>query len=47
MRRHCDVRLRKIGRDARTGRFISIAAAKRRPATTTIETIRLRRRRPR
>jgi len=30
---------RKIGRDARTGRFISVCKARRRPATTTIETI--------
>ena len=28
----------KIGRDARTGRFISLAEAKRRPRTTVVET---------
>ena len=26
-----------IGRDAKTGRLMSVAAAKRRPATTTVE----------
>ena len=30
---------RKIGRDARTGRFISVCEAKQRPRTTTVETI--------
>jgi hypothetical protein len=35
--------VRKIGRDARTGRFISVAEARRRPATTVIETIRAKR----
>ena len=30
---------RKVGRDARTGKFISIKEAKRRPSTTVIETI--------
>jgi len=29
----------KIGRDAKTGEFIKVAEANRRPATTTIETI--------
>jgi hypothetical protein len=31
---------RKIGRDARTGRIISVNEARRRPNTTTVETIR-------
>ncbi len=30
---------RKIGRDARTGRFISVCEAKQRRATTTVETM--------
>ena len=30
---------RKIGRDAKTGEFISVDEAKRRPNTTVIETI--------
>ncbi|WP_423456069.1 hypothetical protein [Ottowia sp. VDI28] len=30
----------KIGRDARTGEFIPVREAQRRPATTTVETIR-------
>lgn len=30
---------RKIGRDARNGQFISVKEAKRRPATTVVETI--------
>ena len=29
----------KIGRDARTGEFIPVKEAKRRPSTTVIETI--------
>lgn len=29
----------KVGRDAKTGEFISVEAAKRRPATSTVETI--------
>lgn len=29
----------KIGRDARTGKFIPVKVAIRRPATTTVETI--------
>lgn len=29
----------KIGRDARTGKFIPVKEAKRRPSTTTVETI--------
>lgn len=30
---------RKIGRDAKTGEFIPVKEAQRRPATTVIETI--------
>lgn len=30
----------KIGRDARTGQFIPVAEAIRRPSTTVVETIR-------
>ena len=30
---------RKIGRDAKTGEFIKVEEAKRRPSTTTVETI--------
>ncbi len=30
---------RKIGRDARTGEFIPLKEAKRRPSTTVVETI--------
>ena len=29
----------KIGRDAKTGRFIPVKTAERRPATTVVETI--------
>ena len=29
----------KIGRDAKTGQFITVKEAKRRPATTVVETI--------
>lgn len=29
----------KIGRDAKNGRFMTVAAAKKRPKTTVIETI--------
>lgn len=29
----------KIGRDAKTGKFITVAEAKRRPNTTVIETV--------
>ncbi|MFA4846504.1 MAG: hypothetical protein WC654_08200 [Patescibacteria group bacterium] len=29
----------KIGRDAKTGRFVSVEVAKKRPATTVVETI--------
>ena len=32
----------KIGRDATTGRFISVARARCRPRTTVVETIRYR-----
>ena len=31
---------RKIGRDAETGEFIPVAAAKRRPKTAIVETVR-------
>jgi hypothetical protein len=33
---------RKIGRDAKTGKFMSVEKAKRRPSTTVVETIRTR-----
>jgi len=29
----------QVGRDSKTGGFITVAAAKRRPNTTTVETI--------
>ena len=29
----------KVGRDAKTGQFITVREAERRPSTTTIETI--------
>ncbi len=29
----------KIGRDARTGQFVPVKEAQRRPSTTTVETI--------
>jgi len=32
---------RKIGRDARNGEFIPVKEAKRRPSTTTVETIKV------
>ncbi|GAH32431.1 unnamed protein product [marine sediment metagenome] len=32
--------IRKIGRDARTGRFITVEEAERRKKTTVVETIR-------
>jgi hypothetical protein len=32
----------KVGRDARTGKFISIRAARRRRKTTVVETMRIR-----
>lgn len=31
----------KIGRDAKTGEFISVADAKKRPNTTVVETIKV------
>ncbi len=31
----------KIGRDARTGEFIPVKEAERRPSTTTVETIKV------
>lgn len=31
----------KIGRDAKTGEFIPVKEAQRRPATTTVETIKV------
>jgi hypothetical protein len=34
---------RKIGRDAKTGRFIPVEKAKRKPSTTVVETIRRKR----
>jgi hypothetical protein len=33
---------RKIGRDAKPGRFIPVEEAKRKPSTTVVETIRKR-----
>lgn len=33
---------RKAGRDAKTGQFITVDAARRRPATTVVETIKNR-----
>jgi hypothetical protein len=33
------VKTTKIGRDAKNGEFISVKEAKRRPSTTTVETI--------
>lgn len=38
---------RKIGRDAKTGRFISVKKAKSRPATTVVETIKTKTKRKR
>jgi hypothetical protein len=32
----------KVGRDARTGRFICVKAARRRPNTTVVQRIRVR-----
>ena len=34
-------RTSKRGRDAKTGQFISISEAKRRPSTTVVETIKV------
>ena len=31
--------IRKVARDARTGRFVPLSEARRRPATTVVETI--------
>ena len=31
--------VRKVGRDAKTGEFIPVKEAKRRPNTTTVETV--------
>ena len=33
------MRIRKIGRDAKTGRIIPVKEARRRPNTTTVETV--------
>lgn len=33
--------VRKIGRDAKTGRFIPVKEAERRPTTTVVETVRI------
>lgn len=33
----------KIGRDAKTGQFISVKQAKKRPATTIVQTIKRKR----
>lgn len=32
---------RKVGRDAKTGEFIPVKAAQKRPSTTTVETIKV------
>lgn len=37
---------RKVGRNARTGRFMPVAQAKRRKATSTVETVGAQRKRP-
>jgi hypothetical protein len=34
----------KIGRDAKTGRFIPVGEAEKRPDTTTVETVKRRKR---
>jgi len=39
-RRRAKRRVRKVARDARTGKFVTARAARRRPATTTVETMR-------
>lgn len=36
-----DMAVRKIGRDAKTGRFIPVKEAERRPTTTVVETVRI------
>lgn len=33
----------KVGRDAKTGEFIPVKEAERRPTTTTVETIKIKR----
>lgn len=38
-RRKGGAKSRKIGRDAKTGRFIPVKEAQRRPKTTVVETI--------
>ena len=38
-RRKGRAKTKKIGRDARTGRFIPVKEARRRPKTTVVETI--------
>ncbi len=35
------LRLKKVGRDAVTGRFVSLYEARRRPASTVIETYKI------
>lgn len=35
----------KVGRDARTGKFLSVRVAQRNPRTTVVETYRIRKRR--
>ena len=35
------VSTRKIGRDAKSGQFIPVKTAKRRPSTTVVETIKV------
>jgi hypothetical protein len=40
------VQVRKIGRDAATGQFITIEEAKRRPTKTVIETVKVPSRKP-
>ena len=37
------MRTRKIGRDAITGRFVPVDETRRRPTTTTVETMRIKR----
>lgn len=39
------MRIVKIARDARTGRFIALGDARQRPSTTVVETYRLSKRR--
>ena len=35
------VKAKKVGRDSGTGEFIPVAEAKRRPKTTTVETVKV------